>query len=299
MPIKKYALCMGMQEVDEAHYNSRKICSTASSSAEKLRNLLAQEGFTSLPVWTPKNTTTEKLKEQLIAWAQELNPGDLLVISFTGHGARITTDDTKIVDNYKEDEGWCLYDRVLFYFELWEIAMYFQPGVRILLISDACYSGTMYFASHRKSRIPSKSERNGIPLHLYTGPSFFNYSYNHPIYNSVMHQAMRPLYFRVAASVLVLTASAERGASYELHGKEETVFMHALCKAWSIIREENPPNTQRGKSNEDNYHRLLEILGIIVHQHNHGRKLKDQQRPRWFYSQGHQDTNLLNTSIFN
>ena len=41
------------------------------------------------------------------------------------------------------DETWVLYDRQLLDDELYDLWCRFAPGVRILMISDSCHSGTV------------------------------------------------------------------------------------------------------------------------------------------------------------
>lgn len=77
-----------------------------------------------------------------------LRAGDLLVVTFAGHGGRVfrpaalrrgTGPDT--VDG--RDETVCLYDRQLLDDEVEVACRAFAPGVRILLLVDSCHSGTV------------------------------------------------------------------------------------------------------------------------------------------------------------
>ncbi|MFN0140048.1 MAG: caspase family protein [Pyrinomonadaceae bacterium] len=77
------------------------------------------------------NFTNPKLKP--------LQVGDLLVVTFSGHGSE--TKDEDGID--LRDQTWCLWDRQLFDDELAQLWALFNKGVRILFISDSCHSGTV------------------------------------------------------------------------------------------------------------------------------------------------------------
>ncbi len=73
--------------------------------------------------------------------SNKLNSGDTLLITVSGHGG-------KLHDYYNEEgdgrvETWCLYDRQFLGKEIFEQLAKFDYGVRILVISDSCFSGTV------------------------------------------------------------------------------------------------------------------------------------------------------------
>ncbi len=68
-----------------------------------------------------------------------LSCGDILLITFSGHGGFYETID--INGNFQRTETWCLYDGQLLDVELVELLSRFEKGVRILLLSDSCNSG--------------------------------------------------------------------------------------------------------------------------------------------------------------
>jgi hypothetical protein len=68
-----------------------------------------------------------------------LYPGDLFLISYSGHGSQVP--DPSEPD--QRSETWVLWNRQLIDDELYALWGRFRPGVRILLISDSCHSGTV------------------------------------------------------------------------------------------------------------------------------------------------------------
>lgn len=77
-----------------------------------------------------------------IAWAaNDLQPGDLFLISYSGHGS--TRRDTNGDEEDGQDETWCLWDGQWGDDDRFVLWQQFKPGVRILVISDSCHSGTV------------------------------------------------------------------------------------------------------------------------------------------------------------
>jgi Caspase domain len=70
-----------------------------------------------------------------------LSNGDLLVVTYSGHGSEV--NDINGDELAKKDQTWCLYERQLIDDELAQLWSLFAEGVRILLISDSCHSGTI------------------------------------------------------------------------------------------------------------------------------------------------------------
>ena len=70
---------------------------------------------------------------------EKLKPGDLLLITFAGHGGQVEDKDGDEEDGM--DETWCFYDGNLVDDNLYELLKTFEEGIRILIISDSCHSG--------------------------------------------------------------------------------------------------------------------------------------------------------------
>ncbi|GHJ33053.1 hypothetical protein TPA0910_74860 [Streptomyces hygroscopicus subsp. sporocinereus] len=86
--------------------------------------------------------TAETVTATLEAAAARLAEGDILFLSYAGHGGQVPDlnhDET----GDRLDETWVLYDRQLVDDELFELFGKFAKGVRIWLLSDSCHSGTV------------------------------------------------------------------------------------------------------------------------------------------------------------
>ncbi len=72
--------------------------------------------------------------------ACELWPGDILLVTYAGHGCQKPGAFPAIETH---DQAWCLPDRLLLDNELEMAWENFRPGVRIVVVSESCHSGTI------------------------------------------------------------------------------------------------------------------------------------------------------------
>jgi hypothetical protein len=73
--------------------------------------------------------------------SKALKDGDFFFLTFSGHGGQVR--DASGDEPDKKDETWCLYDGQLIDDELYYELAQFKAGVRILVLSDSCHSGTV------------------------------------------------------------------------------------------------------------------------------------------------------------
>jgi hypothetical protein len=106
-----------------------------------MNEIAMSQGFKVEMLLTP-NATRDKVLKKLSTLAEKLKSGDLLVVSYSGHGGHIPDENGDEVDDGL-DETWCLYDGQLLDDELHGAWMKFKAGVRILVFSDSCHSGTI------------------------------------------------------------------------------------------------------------------------------------------------------------
>ena len=89
---------------------------------------------------TKKGTRAHALAAMRQA-AKRLVSGDLFFLTYSGHGGQVPDVTGEEAD--KQDETWCLYDGQLIDDELYFELSRFAAGVRILVLSDSCHSGTV------------------------------------------------------------------------------------------------------------------------------------------------------------
>jgi hypothetical protein len=88
-----------------------------------------------------KKATRAALLAGLRAAAKQLQQGDLFFLSYSGHGGQVPDVNGDETDG--QDETWCLYDGQLIDDELYFELSKFAAGVRIVVLSDSCHSGTV------------------------------------------------------------------------------------------------------------------------------------------------------------
>jgi metacaspase-1 len=109
-------------------------------AAWRMAVLASQAGYESLQVLRGRAATRLAVHEALTFAAGLLEKDDNLLVTFSGHGGHAEVPG----DNEKQDESWCLFngdivdDKLAGYWRL------FEPGVRIVVVSESCYSGGIH-----------------------------------------------------------------------------------------------------------------------------------------------------------
>ncbi len=138
---KGYALAIGLNRVNPAYYDgwSGELtgCEPDASDMEEIEK---SQGFNTTRLFTSSATRPAVLNE-LSSLAERMQKGDLLIVSYSGHGGQVPDQNNDEPDYL--DETWCLYDGELIDDEIFSAWMKFREGVRILVLSDSCHSGTV------------------------------------------------------------------------------------------------------------------------------------------------------------
>jgi len=151
MSQKMYSLHFGVNYVDRAHYGDVLTdLPCCSSDANYMMGLMQKLGFDDSKIFVNEKATTKNLIAKVKSCSKKLKKGDLLVITYSGHGSQM--HDFNKDEQGKEDGTWCFYDRQLIDDELRHLWGLFKKGTNILVILDACHSGTSFKALFGKGR---------------------------------------------------------------------------------------------------------------------------------------------------
>ncbi len=132
---------IGLNSVSPAHYEGWSgELQACEADAKDMTALAKGAGMTPTTLLT-KNATRAKALAALRAAAKQLKAGDFLFLTYSGHGGQIP--DVSGEEEDKLDETWCLFDGELIDDELYLELTKFAEGVRILVLSDSCHSGTV------------------------------------------------------------------------------------------------------------------------------------------------------------
>lgn len=142
MKYNGYSLHIGLNQVDHTAYGEIASLEAAVNDAHSWQQFARKKGFITR-LFTDKRAKVAPVKRAFNKLAKTANPGDLILISYSGHGSEIANDlpGREVPEAF--DQTWCLYDRQLLDDELYELFSHFKKGVRITVVSDSCHSGTV------------------------------------------------------------------------------------------------------------------------------------------------------------
>lgn len=116
------------------------------TTAWRMAGLAGQAGYHSIQVLRGPAATRHAVNGALAGAAGILESGDTLLVTFSGHGDHARDLDGE--ERNDEDEFWCLFDDRLLDDQLAGYWRLFQPGVRIVVVSESCHSGGMERTGH-------------------------------------------------------------------------------------------------------------------------------------------------------
>lgn len=138
------ALLVGLKRVDPSAYDGwtgENGCWGCELDVDNVRRILEPNGFRITELKTRK-ATAENILQGIRRAAGDLLADDIFVFYFSGHGGQAPDEDGDEMDG--RDETLVAYNREVVDDELNEIWPQFASGVRIVMLSDSCNSGTNY-----------------------------------------------------------------------------------------------------------------------------------------------------------
>ena len=113
------------------------------NDANAIADMLGRRNFSTRNVLTDQQATHAAVLGALDAAAAELSAGDLFVLHYSGHGMKGGIAPQGGIDPESDHtSSWILYDQPFSSDELFLKWGAFKQGVRILVISDSCHSGS-------------------------------------------------------------------------------------------------------------------------------------------------------------
>jgi hypothetical protein len=151
---KGMSLHVGLDAVDPNHYAGWSGPLFACEyDANDMAAIAASRAMMSSMLLT-RDATRANVRKGIRAAAKALNAGDLFFLTYSGHGGQV--DDVTNDEADSIDETWCLFDGQLIDDELYLELNRFRKGVRILVLSDSCHSGTV-----TRAFLPFEGSENG------------------------------------------------------------------------------------------------------------------------------------------
>ena len=138
---KAMSLHLGLNRVDPKAYEGWDgPLAACEFDANDMAAIARSKGMKSSVLLT-KRATRAGLLAGLRGAAKALRAGDFFFLTFSGHGGQVP--DTNRDEPDRKDETWCLFDSQLIDDELYFELSRFAAGVRILVLSDSCHSGSV------------------------------------------------------------------------------------------------------------------------------------------------------------
>ena len=238
---KGTALTIGLNSVDPGHYQGWSGDLVAcEADAQDMAQIARSRGFTTTSLMT-KQATRGAVAQALRAAAQSLSTGDIFVLSYSGHGGQLP--DLNSDEDDGEDETWCLFDGELVDDELYAALSAFSAGVRVLVFSDSCHSGTVvklaYYTAPGTASPAARAARGysdrGGETRFRVMPSnvaLRTYQANQAEYDKILKdRSLRESRAAVKASVLLVSGCQDNQLSAD--GTFNGLFTGTLKQVWN------------------------------------------------------------------
>lgn len=225
------SLHIGLNSIDPGHYGgwSGKL-NACEADAEDTAALARAAGFETSTLLTKDGT-----RKAVLGWLEEaagrLQAGDIFLVLYSGHGGQVPDPSGEEPDSM--DETWCLYDGQVVDDELYAAYGRFQAGVRGLVLSDSCHSGSVV------KRAFYKAQHEQLPLdaagaaYKYVPPevSLRSYRSNRDFYDSLRIDLGPKGESDPQASVRLISGCQDN--QYSQDGTFNSAFTAALLQVWA------------------------------------------------------------------
>lgn len=164
------ALLVGLTSVDPAKYNGWDGVSGAKGCEHDVDNMVevisSTDKYEKITILKTQLATRSGILLCIESAASTLKPGDMFVFYYSGHGGQVKDANCDEVDG--QDETLCAYDGEIPDDELAKRWLKFAPGVRIVMLSDSCNSGTNegYVINVMRAKPPKQPIRELNPMSL-------------------------------------------------------------------------------------------------------------------------------------
>jgi hypothetical protein len=150
---KGMSIHIGINRLDPHHYAGWEgRLNACENDAHSMQEIAEKTGYQT-HLCLSDQATRSAVTGLLTKAAQELKSGDILLLSYSGHGNQVPDvngDETDMVD-----ETWCLFDGQMIDDELYRMYGALADGVRVLILSDSCHSGTVAKMMFYQSALPA------------------------------------------------------------------------------------------------------------------------------------------------
>lgn len=228
---------VGLNEVDPAHYQGWDGKLVACEfDANDMEKLAGERGFKTHKLLT-KHATAHALTAALEDAGKKLDSGDMLLLTYSGHGGQVP--DANGDEQDRMDETWVLYDRQMVDDELYSLLGKLKPGVRVAIFSDSCHSGTVargaveLIGPDRVAESVNGGNGSGAPRVKGMPDNVVRSTYeaNKEVYDAIQKSLPTLDKANIGASVILTSGCQDNQTS--LDGDKNGLFTQTLLKVWN------------------------------------------------------------------
>jgi metacaspase-1 len=227
------ALALGLNSVDPKHYSGWSgELNACEADAEDMTSLGKSRGFKVTTLLT-KEATRERVIKTIRKASRTLKSGDIFMLSYSGHGGQLPDRNEDEADAM--DETWCLYDGELVDDEMYSLYGGFAPGVRILVFSDSCHSGSVTKVAYYQNKMnmrTSNLDRHEVKYRFMPSDvARRTYRLNKDFYDNILKKTdLKEVEDKVKASVLLTSGCQDNQLSQD--GDFNGLFTSQLLAVW-------------------------------------------------------------------
>jgi len=192
----------------------------------KLMNLVSEE----------KRNIAINIIKQIKNSAKQLKSGDVFFLTYSGHGSQIP--DLNHDEEDSLDECWIAYDKPILDDELEILWTKFNEGVKIVLISDSCHSGTMVKSLKRRKILHPRNLSFTVRNQIWSDQKRYN-----KLMKKLDKLADKKSNSVLKANIICLSACQDYQSAFE--GESNGLFTECLLKI--IHQNKNPKRGQKQK----------------------------------------------------
>jgi hypothetical protein len=134
---------IGVDKLERTRYPGLCMLRGCENDAKAMQALAQAQGFSST-LLLGAAATVGAVRAAVTSAARAVGSDGIVLVTYSGHGGQVPDvfDEGDEHDRGKgTDETWCLWDRQMIDDEIYRMWTAFEPGARVLIVSDSCHSG--------------------------------------------------------------------------------------------------------------------------------------------------------------